>query len=145
MAIVTLSYWRSQPIDWMSFLNIYGAALGLLLIGIYLRTYKDAERFACITVALAGYALFGVSMGIPFDFYLIDEVTAVGDASFRTKSNTVFLDRMENAGALFCSHSLGMVKELCDMGAVLENGELTLFEDVEQALEQHVANMRGGT
>ncbi len=88
---------------------------------------------------------FGVSMAIPFDFYLIDEVTAVGDASFRTKSNTVFLDRMENAGALFCSHSLGMVKELCDMGAVLENGELTLFEDVEQALEQHVANMRGGT
>ncbi|OAN76932.1 hypothetical protein A8B82_14555 [Sulfitobacter sp. EhC04] len=70
VAIVTLSYWRSQPIDWMSFLNIYGAALGLLLIGIYLRTYKDAERFACITVALAGYALFGVSMGIVFHIYM---------------------------------------------------------------------------
>ncbi len=86
---------------------------------------------------------FGVSMAIPFDFYLIDEVTAVGDASFREKSNRLFLDRMEKAGALFCSHSLGMVKNLCDMGAVLENGNLTLFDDVDEAIEHHVRNMRG--
>ena len=29
---------------------------------------------------------FGVSMGIAFDTYLVDEVTAVGDAAFRAKS-----------------------------------------------------------
>lgn len=84
---------------------------------------------------------FGVSMAIPFDFYLIDEVTSVGDASFRAKSSQVFLDRMENSGALFCSHSMGMVKELCDMGAVLENGKLDLYEDVEEAIEHHNKNM----
>ncbi|WP_172975956.1 phosphatase PAP2 family protein [Sulfitobacter sp. THAF37] len=70
VAVVVLSFWRSQAIDWMSFLNIYGAALGLLGIGIYLRACKNAERFACITVALAGYALFGVSMGIVFHIYM---------------------------------------------------------------------------
>ncbi len=32
---------------------------------------------------------FGVSMGIAFDTYLVDEVTAVGDAVFRQKSNDV--------------------------------------------------------
>lgn len=84
---------------------------------------------------------FGVSMAIPFDFYLIDEVTSVGDASFRAKSSQVFQDRMKNAGALFCSHSLGMVKDLCDMGAVLEDGKLHLYEDVEEAIAHHDHNM----
>jgi len=47
---------------------------------------------------------FGVSMAIPFDTYLVDEVTSVGDAAFRAKSSAVFLDRMQRAGALFVSH-----------------------------------------
>lgn len=84
---------------------------------------------------------FGISMGIPFDFYLIDEVTSVGDAAFRQKSTELFHDRMQYAGALFCSHSIKMVRELCDLGAVMEGGELTLFEDVEEAIAQHQANM----
>ena len=32
---------------------------------------------------------FGTSMGIRFDTYLVDEVTAVGDARFRSKSRVV--------------------------------------------------------
>lgn len=85
---------------------------------------------------------FGVSMAIPFDFYLIDEVTSVGDANFKEKSRAVFLDRMQRSGALFCSHALPMVKDLCDMGAVLEDGVLSVFDDVEEALEVHVTNLR---
>lgn len=84
---------------------------------------------------------FGVSMGIPFDFYLIDEVTAVGDASFRAKSNELFLDRMRSAGALFVSHSTAAVRRLCDMGAVIERGHLKLYDDVEEAIAQHNVNM----
>src|SRR5690606_20736137 len=33
---------------------------------------------------------FGVSIGIPFDTYLVDEVTSVGDAAFKEKSRIVF-------------------------------------------------------
>jgi capsular polysaccharide transport system ATP-binding protein len=84
---------------------------------------------------------FGVSMGIPFDFYLIDEVTSVGDASFRAKSNELFLDRMQNAGALYVTHSVGSLRKLCDMGAVLENGKLTLYDDIDEAIATHMANM----
>ncbi|MDJ0823600.1 MAG: ABC transporter ATP-binding protein [Paracoccaceae bacterium] len=85
---------------------------------------------------------FGVSMGIPFDTYLVDEVTSVGDASFREKSSEVFLERMKNAGALFVSHSERAVRDLCDMGAVLENGRLTLYEDVDSAIAHHNENMK---
>jgi len=36
---------------------------------------------------------FGASMGIHFDTYLVDEVTATGDAAFRRKSQAVFRAR----------------------------------------------------
>ena len=84
---------------------------------------------------------FGISMGIPFDTYLVDEVTSVGDAAFKKKSRRVFLERMETSGAIFVSHSTNMVRKLCTMGALLENGRLTLYTDLDEAIERHNANM----
>ncbi|PTX57722.1 capsular polysaccharide transport system ATP-binding protein [Litoreibacter ponti] len=83
---------------------------------------------------------FGVSMGIPFDTYLVDEVTSVGDAAFRAKSSMVFKERMKHAGAIVVSHSMEMMKTLCTSGAVLENGRLFYYERIERAVE-HYENM----
>lgn len=84
---------------------------------------------------------FGVSMGIPFDTYLVDEVTSVGDAAFKAKSAAVFKARMQTAGAFVVSHSMGMVRNLCQVGVVLENGTLSYYEDIEAAIEHHQRNM----
>lgn len=84
---------------------------------------------------------FGVSMAVPFDTYLVDEVSAVGDAAFKDKSNRVFADRMANAGAIVVSHSMGMLRQSCQAGAVLENGVLSYFHDIEEAIAVHLANM----
>ncbi|MDO5646874.1 ABC transporter ATP-binding protein [Paracoccus sp. (in: a-proteobacteria)] len=84
---------------------------------------------------------FGVSMAIPFDTYLVDEVSAVGDAAFKKKSNRVFNDRMRNAGAIFVSHSMSMLRKNCEAGAVLENGKLHYFHDIEDAIDMHLTNM----
>ncbi|MDZ4313138.1 MAG: ABC transporter ATP-binding protein [Cypionkella sp.] len=86
---------------------------------------------------------FGVSMGIPFDTYLVDEVTSVGDASFRAKSAQVFRARMRSAGAFVVSHSMGMIRDLCDVAVVLENGQLYYYEDMEAAIAHHNHNMLG--
>ena len=85
---------------------------------------------------------FGVSMAIPFDTYLVDEVTAVGDQSFREKSSALFKARMENSGSFVVSHSMGMVRDLCDAGLVLENGEAHYFDDIEEAIDCHQNNLR---
>ncbi len=84
---------------------------------------------------------FGVSMGIQFDTYLIDEVTSVGDASFQLRSRDLLKERTKNAGAIVVSHAMGMVRQLCTSGAVLENGKLTYFEDIEAAIAVHERNM----
>jgi len=85
---------------------------------------------------------FGVSMGIPFDCYLIDEVTAVGDASFRARSATLLRERLSGAGAIVVSHAMGQIRALCDGACVLEAGHLTWYEDVEQAIIDHEARLR---
>lgn len=84
---------------------------------------------------------FGISMGIHFDTYLVDEVTAVGDAAFRAKSDRVFKDRMRRSSSVVVTHSMEQVRTLCDAAAVLSEGRLTYYEDVEEGIRHHVRNM----
>ncbi|NSX53900.1 ABC transporter ATP-binding protein [Parasulfitobacter algicola] len=80
---------------------------------------------------------FGTSMGIRFDTYLVDEVTAVGDAQFRRKSRAVFKERMQQSSAIMVSHQMGDVRQFCNAGIVLEKGRLQYFDDLEKAISVH--------
>lgn len=84
---------------------------------------------------------FGLSMGIHFDTYLVDEITAVGDSRFRAKSEALFQDRMARSGAIYVAHSMSAVRKLCRHGAVLENGRLTWHQDIDAAIAEHERNM----
>lgn len=86
---------------------------------------------------------FGVSMGVKFDYYLVDEITAVGDANFKKKCHSVFQDRLEHSDVIMVSHSTGTIRDYCATGVVLENGKLTYFNDVEDAIQLHDRNMKG--
>lgn len=97
-----------------------------------LRTYSSGMR---------SRLAFGVSMGIDFDTYLVDEVTSVGDSDFKKRSKQVFADRMHGSGAIVVSHSTGMLRGMCTSGAVLEKGQLTYYDDILDAIRHHEWNM----
>ncbi len=78
---------------------------------------------------------FGMSMAIEFDCYLIDEITAVGDARFQERCSAVFNQRRANTDLIVVSHNMGTIKEYCDHGAVLVNGQLIMYESVDKAIE----------
>jgi len=80
---------------------------------------------------------FGVSMGIKFDTYLIDEATATGDKRFRVKSKNVFRERVKEASAIMVSHSMADIRAFCDAGLVLHEGQIEVFDDVEDAIARH--------
>lgn len=80
---------------------------------------------------------FGSSMGIAFDTYLVDEVTSVGDGDFRMRSQEVFHERLRSAGAIVVSHSMGLIRSLCTLGAVLHEAQLTFYDDIEEAIARH--------
>jgi len=98
--------------------------------------------FRTYSAGMRSRLTFGLSMGIPFDTYLVDEVTSVGDAAFRDRSTALFRARMANSGAVVVSHSMGLVRQLCTTAAVLEQGHLTYYEDLDEAIARHDQNMR---
>lgn len=81
--------------------------------------------------------MFGSAMGIKFDTYLIDEVTAVGDASFRKKSKAVFRERVKSASAVMVSHNMNELKTFCDAALILEKGRVTYYEEIDEAIDLH--------
>lgn len=84
---------------------------------------------------------FGTSMGIRFDTYLVDEVTAVGDAAFKRKSRAVFAERMRESSAVLVSHEMGQLREFCDAGIVLDGGQIHYFDSLDEAIAVHEENM----
>lgn len=84
---------------------------------------------------------FGVSMGVAFDYYLVDETTAVGDANFKKKCQKVFQERLSKSDVVMVSHSTNTLLSYCKAGIVLEDGQLFYFENIEDAIEMHDANM----
>jgi len=83
----------------------------------------------------------GISVATAFkpDLLLIDEVLGVGDASFRKKSEKRVKDMISESGTVvIVSHSLGMLKTICDRIIVLEFGSVLHEGDVELGLELYV-------
>lgn len=80
---------------------------------------------------------FGISMGIKFDTYLIDEATATGDERFKRKSKEVFRARMAESSAVMVSHNMSEVRDFCDAGLILHQGEIEVFNDIENAIKRH--------
>jgi capsular polysaccharide transport system ATP-binding protein len=82
---------------------------------------------------------FGTSMAFRFDYYLIDEIMAVGDVTFRAKSRVVFAERMEKANVIMVSHSMTQIKRMCDFVVMLEDGKALLYEDVDEGIAAYNA------
>ena len=85
---------------------------------------------------------FAVASCLDPEILLVDEVLAVGDASFRQKC----LERItqltrEGASLIFVTHNLYMVKAICDSALYLKQGQVLLSgapEDIISAYERDV-------
>lgn len=78
---------------------------------------------------------FGTSMAFDFDYYLIDEVMAVGDASFKRKSQQVFKKRLKKAKVILVSHNMGLIEKMCDVVVHLDRGHATVYDDVSHGID----------
>lgn len=99
--------------------------------------------FRTYSAGMRSRLAFGMSVGIKFDTYLIDEVTSVGDAAFRERSTAMLNLRLADSGAIVVTHAMGLLRELCDRGVVLINGFARAFDDINEAIAVHEAAMRG--
>ncbi|SEG55130.1 ABC transporter ATP-binding protein [Marinobacterium lutimaris] len=80
---------------------------------------------------------FGLSLAFDFDVYLSDEATAVGDRAFRAKATKAFSDRIGKASIIMVSHSEGILKDLCQSGIWLNQGQAIWFDDINEAIDAY--------
>lgn len=71
-----------------------------------------------------------ISLAVDFDCFLVDEALAVGD----TKFGRAFAARLQRAGLILVTHQPSLVRQLCTRAAVLDQGTLTFYEDIDEAL-----------
>lgn len=80
---------------------------------------------------------FGLSMAFNFDVYLVDEITAVGDARFKKKCSAAFSEKLSNSDLIVVSHSMKTLTQYCTMGCVLHDGKIQIFETIHDAISAY--------
>jgi ABC-type polysaccharide/polyol phosphate transport system ATPase subunit len=97
--------------------------------------FAELEEF--VDLALKNYSSgmavrlgFAVATQVDADILLVDEVLAVGDASFQQKCFEAF-QRMKDAGKtiLLVTHDMGLVERFCDRAMLIERGEVLRIGD----------------
>lgn len=79
---------------------------------------------------------FSVAAHLDSEILIMDEVLAVGDVAFQNKclDKMSLLSDQQNRTILYVSHNMSTIRKLCTKCAVLRQGKLVYFGDVEKAI-----------
>ena len=81
---------------------------------------------------------FSIAIQANPEILLIDEVLAVGDASFQEKCREAMTSfRQAGKSLLFVSHSAAAVREMCQRALWLDHGSVVMDGDVWSVLEAY--------
>ena len=139
--------------------NIYlnGAILGMSRVEIKNKfdeivAFAEVERFLDTPVKRYSSGMyvrlaFSVAAHLEPEILIVDEVLAVGDASFQKKC----LGKMQNEATqgrtiLFVSHNMGAVNAICNKGILLQKGQVAANGPVDRVLADymHRSSVGGG-
>jgi len=118
---------RIYGIDWRSTIDFVDDFSEL---GAYL--YEPVKTYSS---GMRARLAFAISMVVDFDCFLIDEIIAVGDTRFHEKCHIELFQKRRERSMVIVSHDASYIREHCDRAAVLKDGKLHNFDNVEHAFE----------
>lgn len=135
--------------------NVYlkGAILGMTRVEVRSKfdqivAFAETERFLDVPVKHYSSGMyvrlaFAVAAHLDPDILLVDEVLAVGDLAFQTKCLKK-LGGLTQSGrtALFVSHNMGAIENLCRKVVVLERGQLAFSGPAKEGINYYVRDSR---
>ncbi|MCL1126837.1 ABC transporter ATP-binding protein [Shewanella surugensis] len=82
---------------------------------------------------------FGLTMAFDFDFdiLLIDELSAVGDANFKQKSEALLEEKYAKTKLIMVNHSISELKQHCQAGLVIKHQNLFYFDKLTDAIKEY--------
>ena len=132
---------------------LYGAVLGYsrdFIKSKYQEIVEFSELGDFIDVPVKNYSSgmrarlgFSIATVVDPEILILDEVLAVGDAKFRSKSEQKIKSMFkQGVTVLFVSHSIEQVKSICNKAILLEKGTLIAEGDVADICEIYEAKIR---
>lgn len=84
---------------------------------------------------------FSIATVVQPEILIVDEILAVGDATFQEKSKTRMLELMSGGTTvLFVSHSLEQIREMCDRVIWLEHGQIKAIGATKEICDAYEAS-----
>lgn len=85
---------------------------------------------------------FSVAVAVTPDVLVVDEVLAVGDATFQNRCRTKFKEmKDEGRTVILVSHSMSTVKDMCDEVAWLDQGDLKMIGNTKDVVKAYNATV----
>ncbi|MEE4454254.1 ABC transporter ATP-binding protein [Novosphingobium resinovorum] len=121
---------------------------------IYDRDYKDMKAFVedftemgrqlrmpvkTYSSGMRARLAFALSLAIEFDCYLIDEIILVGDQNFQRKCHYELFEKRSDRSMILASHSTDVVREYCNRAFLIDQGQGSAYDDVNEAVEAYSA------
>jgi capsular polysaccharide transport system ATP-binding protein len=87
---------------------------------------------------------FALMLALEFDIYLIDEgMPSSTDVEFNRKAGGILRERLARATIIVVSHQPKTLEKFCRSAAVLRNGQLYMFETLEEAKQLYDYETQG--
>ena len=129
---------------------IYASILGMgkkQVDGVYNDIFDFAELKKFQDMKLKNYSsgmylrlAFSTAIHAHPDVMLVDEVLAVGDEAFQKKCLAKIEEfRRQGRTIIFVSHSLGMVKQLCQRSLLLDSGRAVSLDTTEKVVADYLS------
>ena len=88
---------------------------------------------------------FSVAINVNPDVLLVDEVLAVGDEQFQRRCNEKFAQlKAEGSTIVLVSHTLPLVRRLCEKVALLRDGRLVEYGSAGEVIDDYLGGVDSG-
>lgn len=87
-----------------------------------------------LSTGMAARARYALLLSLDFDIYLIDEsLPNSTDREFNARAGSFLNQKLENATVIIVSHEEKLIRQYCQQGAVLKDGEIHFFDTIDEA------------
>lgn len=85
---------------------------------------------------------FAIAAHLDPEILVVDEVLAVGDAEFQKKAIGKMQDVSKGEGrtVLFVSHNMGSIRQLCNVGFLLDNGMIKTKGKINSVIDSYLSS-----
>lgn len=89
---------------------------------------------------------FSIAINVDADVLLVDEILAVGDATFQ-KQCFAHMQQLKDNGVTIAivSHDMNTISSFCDRALWLDNGKEMVISDAKQTVEQYTGHLNSSS